>query len=281
MGSSYKKNNPNLRQPKMQHIRSVKPEFFQHEEVAELQPFARLAWIGLWTCADKHGRFEWKPKSLKVKVLPFDSVDFETLLAELMAHNFIEQYEVDGQLYGYVVNWSKHQGIGTREKDSNAAYPAPSLHSASTVSAQDGSRAVSVGVGVGIGLGIEKNGGARAHFENRKMPDFRFDALRKVYLEDFEEKSPTIKAPFEASDGKALQVLLRRQPRSTLEELTGWLKNAFASDDVPPLRHSFRLREFCAHAEKYAKGPLKRGGSKTRSAAADETQGSQLEGLTL
>jgi hypothetical protein len=153
MGSAYKKNNPNLRQPKMQHIRSIKPEFFQHEEVAELQPFTRLGWIGLWTCADKHGRFEWKPKSLKVKILPFDNVDFETLLAELADHNFIEPYEVDGQRYGRILNWSKHQGIGTREKESTAEYPAPSLHSADTVPAQDSARAMSVGVGVGIGVG--------------------------------------------------------------------------------------------------------------------------------
>jgi hypothetical protein len=129
--------------------------------------------------------------------------------------------------------------------------------------------------------GKDEDGRATPHFENRKMPDLRFDALRKVYLDGFEKKSPNLKAPFEVSDGKALQAFLRRQPQATLEELTGWLKNAFASDDVPPLRHSFRLREFCAHAEKYARGPLKRSGAKTRSAAADETQGLRLEGLTL
>jgi hypothetical protein len=154
--TSYAKNNPNLRQPKMSHIRHIKPEYFQHEAVAELQPFARLAWVGLWTNCDKHGRFEWKPKSLKIKILPFDDVDFESLLLELVAHDFVRRYEVAGQKYGYVPNWSKHQGIGTREKQSPAQYPAPanadtSEHGASTASAQCTACAVSEGVGEGQG----------------------------------------------------------------------------------------------------------------------------------
>lgn len=158
---SYKKNNPELRQPKMQHIRNIKPEFFQHEEVAELSVAARLAWIGLWTCCDKHGRFEWKPKSLKLKILPFDDIDFAALLTELAEHNFVVRYEAGDGFYGFVPNWSKHQGIGTREKQSTAEYPAPSLHSANTAQAQPAACAVQEGVGVGVGQGkgVEVGGG--------------------------------------------------------------------------------------------------------------------------
>ena len=121
----------------------------------------------------------------------------------------------------------------------------------------------------------------RSHFENRKMPDARFEPLKTIYLEEFERKSPNLKAPFNASDGKMLKELLNRQPQATCDELAGWLKNAFASDDVPPLRPMFRLREFCAHAEKYAKGPLTRGGGKSRAAAVDDRQAAQIENLVM
>jgi hypothetical protein len=123
---------------------------------------------------------------------------------------------------------------------------------------------------------------AQGHFENPKISDPRFAVVRGVYLEEFGKRSPNLKAPFDASDGKTLKSLLNRQPAATAEELSGWLKNAFASDDVPPLRPAFRLREFCAHAEKYANGPLRRGGAAVlRSAAADSTESSRLDGLVL
>jgi hypothetical protein len=128
----------------------------------------------------------------------------------------------------------------------------------------------------------EECAGAQSHFENPKIADPRFAVVRGVYLEEFGKRSPNLKAPFDASDGKTLKSLLNRQPAASAEELSAWLRNAFASDDVPPLRPAFRLREFCAHAEKYANGPLKRGGAAVvRSAAADSGESSRLDGLVL
>jgi hypothetical protein len=123
---------------------------------------------------------------------------------------------------------------------------------------------------------------APRQFEILKLPDLRFDVLRKVYLTDFEKKSPNLKAPFDASDGRTLKNLLNRQPAATADELVAWLKNAFASDDVPPLRPMFRLREFCAHAEKFAQGPLlKRAGGPIpiRSAKSDPAEAARLASL--
>lgn len=122
----------------------------------------------------------------------------------------------------------------------------------------------------------EKGAAAPRHFANPKMPDPRFDGLKKIYIAEFEKKSPNLKAPFDASDGKMLKKLLERQSDVTCEDLVVWLKNAFASDDTPPLRPQFRLREFCAHAEKYARGPLKRGGAPVRSALSDNSEASRL-----
>jgi hypothetical protein len=127
----------------------------------------------------------------------------------------------------------------------------------------------------------EDDASAQDDFENLKKPEARFDLVRTAYIEEFERKSPQIKAPFDGGDGKMLKILLDRQPQATADELIVWLNNAFASDDVPPLRPMFRLREFCAHAEKFANGPLTRVGGKTRAAAVDGRQAAQIEGLVM
>lgn len=123
--ASYKKNNPNLRQPKMQHIRHVKPEFYVHDGVNNMSVNARYAETGTWTCCDKHGRFEWKPRTLKRLVMPYDDLDFESLMNEWLAQGFVQKYEVNGVTYGQFNNWEKHQGINLREKQSGFEHPAP------------------------------------------------------------------------------------------------------------------------------------------------------------
>ena len=178
--TKFQANNSELRQPKMSHIRTIKPEYFVHEGINEMSIAARLMLPGIWTCCDKHGRFEWKPKTLKLKILPFDVLDFEVLMLEAVAGGFITRYEVGGQKYGLCMNWAKHQGIGTREKDSKwEGYPAPppktdpeppsgntpaplnepaqTLHSADTVQAQDTHSAMPVGLGVGEGKGVDES----------------------------------------------------------------------------------------------------------------------------
>jgi hypothetical protein len=127
----------------------------------------------------------------------------------------------------------------------------------------------------------EDGANAPGDFENPKKPEDRFDRLKDDYIAEFEKRHPNLKAPFDGSDGKVLKNLLSRQPHVAGDVLVGWLKNAFESDDVPPLRPMFRLREFCAHAEKYALGPLKRGGVPSRAAAIDERQAAQIEGLVV
>ncbi len=97
----------------------------------------------------------------------------------------------------------------------------------------------------------------------RTSPDPRHTPTIKAYVEEYERHHPQLRAPVEASDHKQLSALLRRQPLASLETVIGWLHNAFESDDTPPLRRGFRLREFCSHAEKYANGPLRRAAGPT------------------
>ena len=64
----------------MPRIRTIKPDLFLHEELAELNPIARLAFIGLFCCVDREGRAADRPKRLKAQILPYDVLDFSQLL---------------------------------------------------------------------------------------------------------------------------------------------------------------------------------------------------------
>lgn len=116
----------------MARIRTIKPEFFQHHELFEAEEATglplRLAFAGLWTCADREGRFKWRPHALKLSCLPYDDVDFARVLDALAIHGFIVRYEVDGQAYGAVPSWQKHQTINLREASSKLPGPGPAVH---------------------------------------------------------------------------------------------------------------------------------------------------------
>ena len=60
----------------------------------------RVAFAGLWTRCDREGRFQWRPRQLKVQILPYDNADFARVLDALATRGFIVKYEVAGEVYG-------------------------------------------------------------------------------------------------------------------------------------------------------------------------------------
>lgn len=102
----------------MARIRTVKPEFFTSESVLSVSPLARLFFIGLWCEADRDGRLKWKPKTLKFRYLPGDSVNIEKLCVELEREKMIVTYSVDDVDYCEIPGFASHQVINNREKES-------------------------------------------------------------------------------------------------------------------------------------------------------------------
>ena len=98
--------------------RNIKPGFFTNEKLAELGPFTRILFIGLWCVSDREGRFEWRPKRIKAEVLPYDNGEITVMLRSLCDAGFIVYYKVDGVEYGQVVNFCKHQNPHHTEKAS-------------------------------------------------------------------------------------------------------------------------------------------------------------------
>ena len=70
-------------------------------EMASRLPL-RMALFSLLVCCDSKGRFCWQPRRLKLFLLPFDDVDIVEVLEALCACGFIEKYEEEGKLYGYI-----------------------------------------------------------------------------------------------------------------------------------------------------------------------------------
>jgi hypothetical protein len=124
----------------MARIRGIKPDFFKDEDISCLPYEARLFFAGLWCHADREGRLEYRPKRLKVEIMPFDNVDIEVLCSTLsnpkIAHRpdkkFIVIYEVAEQQYIQICNFKKHQRPHSLEKSSLI----PSMDGAITVEEQ-------------------------------------------------------------------------------------------------------------------------------------------------
>lgn len=100
--------------------RNIKPGFFKNEDLGDLDPLARLLFVGLWCMADKEGRMEDRPKRIKAEILPYDSGDIEKLLEQLHTSLFIVRYEdkKTGLKYIAIPNFAKHQNPHKNEKPS-------------------------------------------------------------------------------------------------------------------------------------------------------------------
>jgi hypothetical protein len=111
----------------MARIRTVKPDFLRHYGLylaeAQAKLPLRLAFLGLWTAADREGRFKWIPAVLKLDCLPHDQVDFAEVLECLRSGGWIIKYSDEQGEYGYIPSWKKHQCINAHEAASTIPNP--------------------------------------------------------------------------------------------------------------------------------------------------------------
>lgn len=111
-------------------IRSIKPELFDDEGLWDLAEETGLpvlqAFVGLWCYADREGRFEWRPRALKSKILPYWDGEMRLVLEALASRSFIIRYTVNGKNYGHVRTFKEHQQVNNKEPQSTL--PAPELH---------------------------------------------------------------------------------------------------------------------------------------------------------
>lgn len=104
----------------MARIRSIHPGIFTDEGFASLSMAARVLLLGIWTEADDHGVFEWKPVTLKMRVMPVDNVSIPELLAECERADVLKKFS-SGKTYGLVRNFCRFQ----RPKKPKYTHPMP------------------------------------------------------------------------------------------------------------------------------------------------------------
>ena len=113
----------------MARIRSIKPEFFRHEGLQDLELanpgyYCMLVFAGLWAVSDRSGRFAWKPRTLKLDILPFLPFEMSETLGLLADAGFVVRYQVGREVYGMIPTWLKHQ-TGESLKNERERYPDP------------------------------------------------------------------------------------------------------------------------------------------------------------
>lgn len=95
----------------MARLRTVKPEFWTDERVGEVSVTARLLFIATWNFADDHGGLDRSAKQLKAQAFPYDNIDCEPLIQELLEVGLLIEYEVGGKKYLHINGFKKHQKV--------------------------------------------------------------------------------------------------------------------------------------------------------------------------
>lgn len=94
----------------MPKARLLRPEFWTDDKVVGVDPLARLLFAGMWNFACDNGHLDDSTIQLKIRILPADSCDIDTLLDSLLAAGLV--IRKDGYLK--VVNLPKQQPLDIR-----------------------------------------------------------------------------------------------------------------------------------------------------------------------
>jgi hypothetical protein len=97
----------------MARIRTIKPEFWQNEDLACISLHARLLAIALLNYADDSGYFQANPALVRAACFPFDddSTNTRRSLDELSEIGYIQLKDCSGKHIGKVLTFSLHQRI--------------------------------------------------------------------------------------------------------------------------------------------------------------------------
>jgi len=111
----------------MARIRTIKPEFFTSEKVAQLTDPAKITFIGLWTEADDYGVLQDNAKILKGHLWPLDdtktAVDLSLHVQELIDLDLVRRFEADGNRWLHISGFTDNQTINRPSKKRNPSPP--------------------------------------------------------------------------------------------------------------------------------------------------------------
>lgn len=208
----------------MARIRTVKPSFFRHEALQDLEAanpgkYPMLVFAGIWGHCDKAGRFEWKPRSLKLDILPFLQFDMAETLAILDRAGLIQHYSVDGKEYGFVPTFEEHQRISGKEAQAGEQFPAPSGSNGDLFVEHRGSTGEAPGSAGREGNGVQEGKGyVGAHPDVAQLPKQKTAELRKAAAVVIEFLNAKAGRNFDINGANADHVVARLKDGETVED---------------------------------------------------------------
>lgn len=104
----------------MPRIRTVKPDLWTDEKLAQISRDARLLFIALFNFADDYGTAKGHPVFLKNQIFPYDNISlktFEGWLRELVQIGVIIPFSQNDEKYIFIKNFQKHQVINRPSKN--------------------------------------------------------------------------------------------------------------------------------------------------------------------
>jgi hypothetical protein len=142
----------------MARIRTVKPEFWTDETVGEASVSARLLLIASLNFADDYGGLERSSKQLKAQAFPYDAIDCEPLVLELIRLGLLIEYQVADKKYLHIKGFQKHQRV---EKPAKPRIPVYEESMRIPIGLPDYSPTTPGGVTVSSLEGIKEGNGSR------------------------------------------------------------------------------------------------------------------------
>lgn len=217
----------------MARIRTIKPDFFRHEELVKAEKESglplRLAFAGLWTVSDREGLFKWKPSEIKLDIFPYEEVDMPKILEALRYYGFIIQYETDGKVYGFIPTFKDHQVINNREAPSKLPKP--------RVTEQSVTRH---GLAQGEGKGREGNTYTRVT-----------ESLCKVFAKNYKEPEKRMTAEhgfYRDIDTQADLILQVHKPEVAIKQINAYIQYC-KTKDRKPIGSAYKLSETLLSAD--------------------------------
>lgn len=111
-------------------IRTIKPEFWKHQRMAELPAETRLLALGLLNYADDEGYFDAHPALIRGELMPYSEKTgrIPKMLEELSGIGFLSvKISEDGKQIGHVTNFLEHQRINRPTASKHSRKPHASL----------------------------------------------------------------------------------------------------------------------------------------------------------
>lgn len=170
----------------MARIRTIKPEFWTDRRVGECSANARLLFIATWNFADDHGGLDRSAKQLKAQAFPYDNLDCEPLVQELLGVGLLVEYEVGIDKYLHIKHFRKHQRI---DKPQNARIPVYEQSESVPRMLQEASSTIQRSKGLegngmeGRGARIRAARAPRSALATRLPPNFELTPERRAVAE--------------------------------------------------------------------------------------------------